>query len=108
MKTVILRQAFEELKSAVDHYEEQQAQLGLRLSDEVQQHIDWITENADVPRIRHSGCRHVNLKVFPYYIAYIVRKDTLWIIAMHIITESRNTGLKEPNLWSKKIQKQII
>jgi hypothetical protein len=42
MKTVILRQAFEELKNAVDYYEEQQAQLGLKLSDEVQQHIDWI------------------------------------------------------------------
>jgi len=29
-----------------------------------------------------SGYRRVNLKTFPYYIAYIVREDTLWILAI--------------------------
>ncbi len=82
MKKKILQQAFEELNDAIAYYEEQQAGLGLRLKDEVDRHVRWILGNPDVPRIRSGGYRRVNLKTFPYYIAYIIREDTLWILAV--------------------------
>ncbi|MGO9948932.1 MAG: hypothetical protein ACLPWG_19040, partial [Steroidobacteraceae bacterium] len=44
-----------------------------RFWDEVDQHITWITENPEVPQARDGGYRRVNLRVFPYYIAYIIR-----------------------------------
>ena len=40
MKKIILQQAFEELNDAIAYYEEQQAGLGLRLKDEVDQHVN--------------------------------------------------------------------
>jgi hypothetical protein len=70
MKKIILQQAFEELSDAIAYYEEQQAGLGLRLKEEVDRHIDWISDHPTVPRIRIGGYRRVNLDVFPYYIGH--------------------------------------
>ena len=94
MKKIILQQAFEELNDAIVYYEEQQAGLGLRLKDEVDQHIHWILGHSTLPRIRSGGQRRVNLKVFPYYIAYIVREDTLWILSIA-------HGHRPPEYWIK-------
>lgn len=82
MKKILLQQAHQELISAVEYYEEQQTGLGLRLLDEVDRHIQWILQNPHIPRVRDGGYRLVNLKVFPYYIAYIIREDILWILAI--------------------------
>ena len=49
MKKKILQQAFEELNDAIAYYEEQQIGLGLRLKDEVDQHVNWILDNSTVP-----------------------------------------------------------
>ncbi|MCK5508465.1 MAG: type II toxin-antitoxin system RelE/ParE family toxin [Desulfobacterales bacterium] len=95
MKKIILQQAFEELNDAIAYYEEQQAGLGLRLKDEVDQHVNWILGNSTVPEIRRGGYRRVNLKVFPYYIAYILREYTLWILAIA-------HGHRKPEYWIKR------
>jgi hypothetical protein len=95
MKKIILQQAFEELNAAIAYYEEQQVGLGRRLKDEVDQHVNWIVSNATIPQIRKGGYRRVNLKVFPYYIAYIIREDTLWILA---IAHSH----RKPEYWIKR------
>ena len=98
MKKIILQQAFEELNAAVAYYEEQQPGLGLRLKDEVDKHINWILSNSSVPRVRSGGYRRVNLKVFPYYLAYIIREDTLWILAVA-------HGHRKPEYWIKRKNK---
>ena len=82
MKKVFLRQALDEFNDAIEYYEEKQAGLGLRFKDEVVRHVKWILENSLVPRLREGGYRRVNLRVFPYNIAYIVRENTLWILAI--------------------------
>ena len=92
MKKVILQQALNELHDAVVYYEEQQAGLGLRLKDEFKQHVNWILNNSAVPKVRSGGYRRVNLKVFPFFIAYIIREDTLWIIAFP-------HGHRKPEYW---------
>lgn len=95
MKKKILHQAFEELSDAIAYYEEQQVGLGLRLKDEVDQHVNWILDNSTVPQVRRGSYRRVNLKVFTYYIAYIIREDTLWILA---IAHSH----RKPEYWIKR------
>lgn len=82
MKRIILWQAYDELNDAVEYYEGEQTGLGLRMLDEIDEHIRWIMRNPTFPRVRKGGYRRVNLKTFPYYIAYIVREDTLWILAI--------------------------
>ena len=95
MKKIVLQQAFEELNDAIALYEEQQAGLGLRLKEEVDQHVNWILGNSTIPQIRRGGYRRVNLKIFPYYIAYIIREDTLWILAIA-------HGHRKPEYWIKR------
>ncbi len=95
MKKIILQQAFEELNDAIAYYEEQQVGLGLRLKDEFERHVNWISGSPTVPRIRKSGYRRVNLKAFPYYIAYIIREDILWILAVA-------HGRRKPEYWIER------
>ena len=92
MNIVILQQAFEELKDAIAYYEEQQSGLGLKFKEEADQHINWILSNPTVSRLRKRSYRRVNLKVFPYYIAYIIRGEILWILAIA-------HGHRKPEYW---------
>jgi hypothetical protein len=98
MKKLILQEAALELNDAVTYYEEQQRGLGLRLKAEINETINWIMENPEMSRIREGGYRRVNLKVFPYYIAYIVRNEVLWILA---IVHSH----REPDYWISRKDK---
>jgi plasmid stabilization system protein ParE len=82
MNLVILPQASAELKEAVEYYEAEQSGLGERLWYELDRHLQWITENPTLPRIRPGDYRRVNLKVFPYYVAYAIRGDALVILAI--------------------------
>jgi len=95
MKKIFLQQAFEELNDAIAYYEEQQPGLGLKMKTEVNQHVNWILKNSTIPRIRNSGYRRVNLKIFPYYIAYIVYQETLWILAI-------GHSHRKPVYWIKR------
>ncbi len=92
MKKIILQQALDELTDAIAYYEEQQAGLGMKFKDEVNDHVQWILNNYSIPRIRSGGYQRVNLKVFPFYIAYMVRQDTLWILAIA-------HGHRKPGYW---------
>nr|WP_298722201.1 type II toxin-antitoxin system RelE/ParE family toxin [uncultured Steroidobacter sp.] len=74
-------QARDELTDAVAYYEGELSGLGYRFWEEVDEHISWIEKNHEVPRLRPGGYRRVNLKIFPYYISYIVRDSAIWILA---------------------------
>ncbi len=87
-----------ELRDAADYYEQQQAGLGHRLWQETDEHVMWIAQHPEVPRLRPGGYRRVNLRVFPYYIAYSIRRDVLWILA---IAHSH----RRPNYWIERVQK---
>jgi plasmid stabilization system protein ParE len=82
MKIIVLPQAADEFDDATDYYDQQQPGLGQRFRDEVDRHIRWIGEHAEVPRLRPGGYRRVNLKVFPHYIAYTVLGGTIWLLAI--------------------------
>jgi plasmid stabilization system protein ParE len=81
MTIELLSEARSELMDAVA-YEGELNGLGQRFWDEVDEHISWIAENPEVPRLRPGGYRRVNLKIFPYYISYIVRNQVIWILAI--------------------------
>jgi hypothetical protein len=95
MKKIVLQQAFEELNDAIAYYEERQPGLGLKMKEEFDQYVRWILNNPQIPRLRSGGYRRVNLKVFPYYIAYLVHRDTLWILSI-----AHNH--RKPRYWIKR------
>ena len=84
-----------ELASQVAYYEEQQPGLGQRFYREVIDCLDWVSVNPTLPRLRKSY-RRVNLKVFPFYIAYVVERDLVWVVAIA-------HGNRKPGYWAKRI-----
>jgi hypothetical protein len=77
-----LSEARSELFHAAEYYEGELPGLGQRFWSEVDQHIMWIAENPEVPQLRAGSYRRVNLRVFPYYVAYIVRDPVIWILSI--------------------------
>lgn len=98
MKLIFLDDAESEFVAAVLYYETIQPGLGIKLRDEVSQNISWIKEHADSPRLRSGNYYRVNLRVFPHYIAYIIREETIWIVAVA-------HAYRKPGYWIDRISK---
>ncbi len=77
----ILQEAEEELTEATEYYENLEPGLGLRLLGSATHCFQWIAFNPTSPRLRGGCFRRVNLKVFPFYVAYQIHAETLWILA---------------------------
>jgi len=77
-----VEEAQRELLDAIAFYEEARAGLGKRFKDEVDRCVLWIADHPDLYRLRQRGYRQINLRVFPYAIPYIVREQTLWVLAI--------------------------
>ena len=82
MNLRILDEAAAELTDAITHYQSIESGLGVRLKDEVKSATHWIAGHPGLPRIRSHGYRRVNLKIFPYYIAYLVHDEEIWVLAI--------------------------
>lgn len=82
MNLEIIEQATAEFRDAVFHYESIEPGLGVRFKQDVKSVVAWITNNAESPRPRGGGYRRVNLNFFPYYLAYTIEADTIWVLAI--------------------------
>jgi plasmid stabilization system protein ParE len=98
MTLVVLEQAEKEFSESARYYESKEAGLGIRFRDEVATVVAWILEHPEVPRMRPRGYRRVNLRVFPHYLAYVIRGGTLWIVAIA-------HGHQRPEFWLKRMVK---
>lgn len=92
MNVLFLPQAAQEFEEAVLYLEEQESGLGIRFRNEVDTTIHWISNNPTLPRLREGVYRRVNLSIFRYYIAYLVKSDTIWVLAIA-------HGHREPEYW---------
>jgi plasmid stabilization system protein ParE len=97
MRIVVVPQAADEFEDAAAYYNDKQVGLGQRLRDEVDRHIRWIIGHAEIPHLRPNGYRRVNLRVFPYYIAYMQIGETVWILAIA-------HAHREPEYWIDRRQ----
>lgn len=84
-----------EFLDSISYYETQQPGLGRRFKAEVQQTLLWLTEHSEACRLRPGGYRRLNLRIFPYYIPYIVRGSTVWVLA---VAHSH----REPEYWIQR------
>jgi len=91
MDVEILPHARAELINAVEYYEREHSGLGVRFWNEVDRSIEWIANHAAVPRLRPSGYRRVNLRVFPFYVAYVIRERVRVVAIAHV--------RREPEFW---------
>ena len=77
-----VEEAQSEYLDAISSYEETRANLGARFKNEVNRCVVRIAGDPEFYRLRPGDYRRVNLRIFPYYISYIVRGETLWILAV--------------------------
>ena len=82
MKIRFVEEAQHEFLDAISDYEEARSGLGQRFKDEVDRSVLWVADHPELYRLRPSAYRRINLRIFPYYIPYIVREQTLWILAV--------------------------
>jgi hypothetical protein len=82
VRAVLLHEAETEFWASVGYYEQQEPGLGVRFKLEVDQFIGKIVADPMRPRLRRKCYRRVNLSIFRHYIAYVVRGDIVWIVAV--------------------------
>ena len=92
MKITVLEEAGSEFAAAVAYYDTREAGLGRRFEDEIDR---TVAEHPNVCQLRRGIYRRMNLQIFPYYIPYIVRESTLWVVA---IAHSR----RRPEYWIRR------
>ena len=85
-----------EFAAQVDYYEEREPGLGQRFYHEVIAALKWIVENPAVPRLRRNY-RRLNLRVFPFYVAYVVENDLIWVLAIA-------HGHRKPGYWAERMK----
>jgi plasmid stabilization system protein ParE len=78
----VLDEAAAELADAIARYESIESGLGVRLKEEVRSATDWISGHPELPRVRSNGHRRVNLRIFPYYIAFLIHAEEIWVLAV--------------------------
>ena len=92
-------EAQSEFLAAISVYEDACAGLGRRFKDEVDRCVLWIADHPDLYHLRPGGYRRINLRVFQYYIPYIVRAQTLWVLDIA-------HGSRKPLYWISR-RKQV-
>ena len=97
MNLEFLPEAQAEFKRAINYYEGKEKGLGKRLRDEVREVCSAIQDHPSIWREREGGFRRVNCPVFPYYIAYFIREDTILIAAI-------GHGSKHPDYWKQRVR----
>jgi plasmid stabilization system protein ParE len=92
MTLIILGEAEEEFAHSVAYYESKETGLGTRFRNEVAEEMQRILRHPELPRLRPKGYPRLNLCVFPHYIAYVIRGETVWIVAIA-------AGDRRPEFW---------
>jgi len=99
MKIIALGEAEREFIQSVRYYETKEPGLGARFRDEVIAVVKAISAHPELPRLRKSRYRRVNLRVFTHYVAYVIRDDTIWIVAIA-------HAHRRPEYWLGRVREQ--
>ncbi|GAA5128064.1 type II toxin-antitoxin system RelE/ParE family toxin [Luteolibacter yonseiensis] len=75
-------EALEEFLDAISYYEEAGSGLGERFQNEVDRCVSSIAARPEIYRIRSGTHRRINLRMFPYYIPYVIKNEILWVLAV--------------------------
>jgi plasmid stabilization system protein ParE len=98
MRIKFVDEAGVEFLDGISYYEKQKPGLGSRFKAEVEHTLLWLIEHDEACRLRPGGYRRLNLRIFPYYIPYVVRGSTLWILAVA-------HAHRDPEYWIQREKK---
>ena len=98
MPIVFEDEAREEYRKAIGYYHHFDPDLQVGFRAEIGRHLRFIAADPAVPRLRRYGVRRVNLEHFAlYYIAYMIWKDQIVIVAI-------GHAKKRPYYWRRRLK----
>ena len=92
MTVRFVEDARQEFLDAIRYYEDAELGLGGRFRGELERTVRHLGDHPEIYRMRNAGQRRINLKTFPFYLPFIVRGETVWVLA--VAHESR-----KPRYW---------
>jgi plasmid stabilization system protein ParE len=90
-------EADEEFAAQVQYYEAKSEGLGQRFYRDIITQLEWIAQNPTVPRLR-KNYRRLNVKAFPFYIAYVAKDDLVWVLAVAHVR-------RKPGYWWRRLKR---
>jgi plasmid stabilization system protein ParE len=88
----LIEEARLEFLAALLFYKRVDRKVGRRFKALVEDNSRVIAARPELYSLREGGYRRVNLRGFPYYLPYVVRGDTVWVLAVA-------HGSREPEYW---------
>lgn len=92
MTVRFVQEALQEFLDAIRYYEDAEPGLGRRFSVELERAVQRLRDHPEAYRIRSADQRRINLHTFPFYLPFIIRGETVWVLA--VAHESRH-----PHYW---------
>jgi len=89
-------EARSDIFEAADYYEQKEFGLGQRFRDEIGKILITVSSSPFLWRERPGKYRRVNCPVFPYYIAYVVRDETIVVVAIAHVS-------RKPGFWYDRL-----
>ena len=77
-----VEEAQSEFLETLSGYEAARRGLGQRFKDELDRCVRRIADHSEYYHLRPGAYRRINLRVFPYYLPFVVREQTLWVLAV--------------------------
>ena len=93
-----VEEAQSEFLETISGYEAARGGLGRRFKDEVDRCVRWIGDHPELYQLRPGSYRRINHRVFPYYLPFGVRGQTLWVLAVA-------HGSRRPRYWISRRNK---
>jgi len=91
-------EARSDLFESAEYYEGKESGLGKRFRNEISRVINTVAGAPKMWRERAAGYRRVNCPVFPYFIAYVIRENSVVVVAIvH--------GARKPGFWHNRLEK---
>ena len=87
-KVIVRPEAEREIQEAFDWYEERSEGLGLELLRVADACLSIAQRNPEVYPIMHGEVRRALLRKFPYALFYLIREDTIVVIACFHVKRS--------------------
>ncbi len=84
------------LPEVTRYYEERVSGLGLRFRLELETACAAVARQPMLWRQRKGSFRRINLPAFPYYIAYFIRNETVFVAAVA-------HAKRHPDYWKRRL-----
>ena len=97
MNLEFLPEARQDIFEAVEYYESRKMGLGLRFRNEVAAMLNHVVSMPTLWREHPGGYRRANCPVFPYYIVYFIRSNSILVAAIA-------HDYRVPEFWKQRVE----